>query len=230
MSSDLSCARALKARRLALAGALHAHGLRPGDVVAVQIPNWLEGALAVQAQLLQRRPRHFRARLDRLFARFGERAALFHAQAALRAPALRMLRSDVARRAEVHQMDRYTGMKALALVAPRDDAEAIAALARALRESFDALRESIEDAAATVPAMFDHLDHYEHWSEHGYEIPQPNGDIRHLTDLTGDKAIAYLQSCREPFCLSISFNAPHAQDAAPRQYICHLYTSDAADE
>ena len=78
---------------------------------------------------------------------------------------------------------------------------------------------SIEDAAATVPAMFDHLDHYEHWSEHGYEIPQPNGDIRHLTDLTGDKAIAYLQSCREPFCLSISFNAPHAQDDDPRQYI-----------
>ena len=41
----------LQARSHALAGALHALGLRPGDVVAVQVPNWLEGALAFQAAM-----------------------------------------------------------------------------------------------------------------------------------------------------------------------------------
>ena len=38
-------------RSVELAGALHALGLRPGDVVAVQVPNWLEGALAFQAAM-----------------------------------------------------------------------------------------------------------------------------------------------------------------------------------
>lgn len=39
----------LRRRSLGLAGALHGLGLGPGDVVAVQVPNWLEGALAFQA-------------------------------------------------------------------------------------------------------------------------------------------------------------------------------------
>ena len=37
---------------LALAGALRSLGLGPGDVVAIQVPNWLEGALMFQAALL----------------------------------------------------------------------------------------------------------------------------------------------------------------------------------
>jgi len=36
----------------ALAGALHEMGLRSGDVVAIQVPNWLEGAIAFQAAMI----------------------------------------------------------------------------------------------------------------------------------------------------------------------------------
>ncbi|MEM8897535.1 MAG: sulfatase-like hydrolase/transferase [Bacteroidota bacterium] len=43
----------------------------------------------------------------------------------------------------------------------------------------------------------------------------------HLTDLTTDKAMAYIRTLKDdaPFCVSISYNAPHADDANPRQYI-----------
>ena len=44
--------------------------------------------------------------------------------------------------------------------------------------------------------------------------------MRHLTDITGDKAIDFLRThSSQPFCLSVSFNAPHAQDNDPRHYI-----------
>lgn len=47
------------------------------------------------------------------------------------------------------------------------------------------------------------------WSEH-----------IHLTDLTTDKAIQFIESTsgNQPFCVSISYNAPHADDAHPQQY------------
>lgn len=41
----------LHRRSLRLAGALQSLGLGPGDVVAIQVPNWLEGALAFQAAM-----------------------------------------------------------------------------------------------------------------------------------------------------------------------------------
>jgi len=82
---------------------------------------------------------------------------------------------------------------------------------------------SLEDEGA-LSNMFDHFDNYEHWTDEGYEIPQPDGSIRHLTDITGDNSVAFLEEHAEahldrPFCLSISFNAPHAQDGDPRHYI-----------
>ena len=42
-----------------------------------------------------------------------------------------------------------------------------------------------------------------------------DGRPRHLTDLAGDAALEFLRGCEadQPFCLSVSFNAPHAQDA-----------------
>ena len=57
-------------------------------------------------------------------------------------------------------------------------------------------------------------------SEEGYEIRQSDGSVRHLTDITGDKTIDFLCTHQsdhpgQPFCLSISFNAPHAQDNDP---------------
>lgn len=56
------------------------------------------------------------------------------------------------------------------------------------------------------------------------------GQDVHLTDITSDEAIAFLEERdkNRPFCLSVSFNAPHAEDTDPRQYIWphatdHLY-------
>ncbi len=56
---------------------------------------------------------------------------------------------------------------------------------------------------------------------HPYEQTLDDGAKRHLTDLTGDLAIEYLDSTEpdKPFNLSVSFNAPHAEDWHPMQYI-----------
>ena len=56
------------------------------------------------------------------------------------------------------------------------------------------------------------------------------GKQKHLTDVTADHAIQFIRNNNrdKPFCLSISFNAPHAEDKDPNQYYwpesCdHLY-------
>lgn len=55
-------------------------------------------------------------------------------------------------------------------------------------------------------------------------------DIVHLTDLTTDKALNFIQNnpADKPFCLSLSYNAAHADDSHPQQYFWperndHLY-------
>jgi arylsulfatase A-like enzyme len=47
-----------------------------------------------------------------------------------------------------------------------------------------------------------------------YFKKQPDGSLRHLSEITGDKAVDFLKTCKaeQPFCLSVSFNAPHAED------------------
>ena len=46
-----------------------------------------------------------------------------------------------------------------------------------------------------------------------YFKPQPDGSRRHTTQLAGDAAIKFIQENRkEPFMLSVSFNATHAED------------------
>ncbi|MFT5290679.1 MAG: arylsulfatase A-like enzyme [Planctomycetota bacterium] len=56
---------------------------------------------------------------------------------------------------------------------------------------------------------------------------------RHLTDRNVDRAISFLrESSDQPFCLSLSFQAPHAEDANPDQYVWPasldtLYEGDA---
>jgi arylsulfatase A-like enzyme len=63
-----------------------------------------------------------------------------------------------------------------------------------------------------------------------YWKKQPDGTEKHLTDLEGEAAIAFLDTVQpgQPFCLSVSFNAPHAEDTDPLQYywqkeVDHLY-------
>ena len=49
---------------------------------------------------------------------------------------------------------------------------------------------------------------------HPYFKQQPDGSLRHETEVAGDRAIEFLKGNPEgqPFCLSISFNAAHAAD------------------
>jgi len=69
-----------------------------------------------------------------------------------------------------------------------------------------------------VEAMFDT---YVPLSPAPYLKPQPDGSTRHLTDITADEAVDFLRSddAERPFALTVSFNAPHADDGDERQYI-----------
>jgi arylsulfatase A-like enzyme len=65
--------------------------------------------------------------------------------------------------------------------------------------------------------MFDSfvpLDRNPYWKK------QANGTMKHLTDIEGERAIEFINAAKagEPFCLSVSFNAPHAEDNDPKQY------------
>lgn len=48
-----------------------------------------------------------------------------------------------------------------------------------------------------------------------YFKEQPDGSLRHLTDIEGDRSIEFIEGCTaaQPFCLSVSFNAAHAEDS-----------------
>jgi arylsulfatase A-like enzyme len=69
------------------------------------------------------------------------------------------------------------------------------------------------------------VDQYDYWrgfpGQGTYEHKDENGNYKHLTQIMGEQAIEFLQGCSEgqPFCLSISFKAPHVQDNDPRQFI-----------
>ncbi|MFP6884571.1 MAG: sulfatase/phosphatase domain-containing protein, partial [Roseibacillus sp.] len=81
----------------------------------------------------------------------------------------------------------------------------------------------IEEEESSIASMFDHFDQFEHWGHsgpRGYFVKREDGTKRHLTEVTGDKAVAFVKSCRpeQPFCLTLCFNAPHAQDDDPQQY------------
>ena len=88
----------------------------------------------------------------------------------------------------------------------------------------------VEDEKEALGKMFDVFDNFEHWGSNGYLVEQTNGSMKHLTDVIAEKAVDFLRGCKrnQPFCLSVSFNAPHAQDNAPQQYfwpsdVDHLY-------
>lgn len=59
------------------------------------------------------------------------------------------------------------------------------------------------------------FDYYVPLNRNPYFKPQPDGSVRHLTNIAGDKAIEFVESCtaEKPFCLSVSFNAAHAEDS-----------------
>ncbi len=57
-----------------------------------------------------------------------------------------------------------------------------------------------------------------------YESSDKNGNPIHHTDLVAIQihdAISQFSASEKPFCLSVSFKAPHCQDGDPRQFIYH---------
>ncbi|MCP4836042.1 MAG: sulfatase-like hydrolase/transferase [Phycisphaera sp.] len=70
---------------------------------------------------------------------------------------------------------------------------------------------AIEGGRVTIDEMFDS---YEPVGRTPYRKVLADGSVRHATDLTGDLAVAFLEStpAEIPFCLSVSFNAGHAED------------------
>ncbi|NIA32014.1 MAG: sulfatase-like hydrolase/transferase [Actinobacteria bacterium] len=68
-------------------------------------------------------------------------------------------------------------------------------------------------------------DRYDFWKgisgQPVYEQKDENGNPKHLTKIMGDQALEFLSDAdrNKPFCLSISFKAPHVQDGNPRQFI-----------
>jgi len=70
-----------------------------------------------------------------------------------------------------------------------------------------------------------HKDTFDYWKgipgQPKYEQKDKDGNYKHLTQILGEQSIEFLQGCSkgQPFCLSVSFKAPHVQDADPRQFI-----------
>ena len=69
------------------------------------------------------------------------------------------------------------------------------------------------------------IDKYDYWKgfpgQGKYEHTDENGNYKHLTQIMGEQALEFLQASSkdQPFCLSVSFKAPHVQDGDPRQFV-----------
>lgn len=73
--------------------------------------------------------------------------------------------------------------------------------------------------------QFDEYDEYDRNNRfkdrRGYYYKTIDKDTVHLTRYTGQQALDFIDknaSNKKPFCLSLSFSAPHAHDGAPKQY------------
>lgn len=72
--------------------------------------------------------------------------------------------------------------------------------------------------------LFDDVEIYDRGNQYkdyrGYYYKTLHGDSVHLTRYTGEKALQFIEHApdEKPFCLSLSFSAPHAHDGAPLQY------------
>jgi len=72
--------------------------------------------------------------------------------------------------------------------------------------------------------LFDVIDDYDRNGafpdRRGYFYRKIGQDTVHLTRFTGQQALDFIESApsEKPFCLSLSFSAPHAHDNAPEQY------------
>ena len=79
--------------------------------------------------------------------------------------------------------------------------------------------------------QFDEYDEYDrnnnYKDKRGYYYKTINKDTVHLTRYTRQQAIDFIDknsTNKKPFCLSLSFSAPHAHDGAPEQYFWQAET------
>jgi len=69
------------------------------------------------------------------------------------------------------------------------------------------------------------IDQFDYWKaiidQPNYENKDEDGNYKHYTRICCENALDFLQKCtrEQPFCLSVSFKAPHVQDGDPRQFI-----------
>jgi alpha-L-rhamnosidase len=81
-------------------------------------------------------------------------------------------------------------------------------------------------------ALFDVMEDYDRngkfTDKRSYFYKTIGKDTVHLTRYTGQKAVDFIQNAptKQPFCLSLSFSAPHAHDSAPDQYFWDEQTAN----
>lgn len=67
----------------------------------------------------------------------------------------------------------------------------------------------------------DQFDYWKGFTGQGHYFRKIDGKNVHLTDLMAEQAEEFIKSSSadQPFCLSVSFKAPHCQDGDPRQFL-----------
>jgi arylsulfatase A-like enzyme len=65
------------------------------------------------------------------------------------------------------------------------------------------------------------FDYFKGFPGQGHYFPEGEKAGIHLTNVMGEQALEFLDgsSAAQPFCLSVSFKAPHVQDEDPRQFL-----------
>jgi arylsulfatase A-like enzyme len=65
------------------------------------------------------------------------------------------------------------------------------------------------------------FDYWRGFEGQGRYFPDPDAPEKHLNVIMGDQAVEFLETRNtgKPFCLSISWKAPHVQDDDPRQFL-----------
>ena len=83
-----------------------------------------------------------------------------------------------------------------------------------------------------MKGLFDEADSYDRRDEfpdrRGYYYKTIDGDTVHLTQYAGYQARKFIENAPKdkPFCLSVSFSAPHAHDSAKEQYFWQEKSND----
>ncbi len=79
------------------------------------------------------------------------------------------------------------------------------------------------------PSQDEYFDEFKAINRNPYLHEQPDGSLRHESELSGDFAENFIDSSDGPFCLSVSFNASHAEDRDKRPAIGHFPWPKAVD-